>query len=119
LRLAGHRLLCPGPADRRTLPARRTDLDAIHLRPAPIQAGSGLAERPVLGQSRDVRQILVVNMSDRHARETNCPCGSGDSLDQCCGRYHAGTAAPSAERLMRSRYSAYVLGLIDYLQATT
>ncbi|MCQ4323424.1 hypothetical protein CXK94_04150 [Stutzerimonas stutzeri] len=58
-------------------------------------------------------------MSDRHAHETSCPCGSGDSLDQCCGRYHAGTAAPSAERLMRSRYSAYVLGLIDYLQATT
>jgi len=61
----------------------------------------------------------VVNMTDRQAHETNCPCGSGDSLGQCCGRYHAGTAAPSAALLMRSRYSAYVLGLIDYLQATT
>lgn len=48
-----------------------------------------------------------------------CPCGSGNSLAQCCGRYHAGTPAPSAQNLMRSRYSAYVLGLVDYLIATT
>ena len=48
-----------------------------------------------------------------------CPCGSGSLLDDCCGRYHAGTPAPSAELLMRSRYSAYVLGLVDYLLATT
>ena len=48
-----------------------------------------------------------------------CPCTSGQSLADCCGRYHAGTPAPSAEQLMRSRYSAYVLGLIDYLVATT
>lgn len=47
-----------------------------------------------------------------------CPCGSGRVLDECCGRYHAGEAAPDAEALMRSRYSAYVLGLEDYLRAT-
>ncbi|MCY1279868.1 hypothetical protein D9M68_521190 [compost metagenome] len=51
--------------------------------------------------------------------ETTCPCGSGGHLDDCCGRYHAGTPAPSAEHLMRSRYSAYVLGLVDYLVRTT
>jgi SEC-C motif domain protein len=49
----------------------------------------------------------------------SCPCGSGALLAECCGRYHAGTPAPSAERLMRSRYSAYVLGLIDYVVQTT
>lgn len=49
---------------------------------------------------------------------TNCPCGSGRPLAQCCGRFHAGEAAPDAESLMRSRYSAYVLGLEDYLLAT-
>ncbi|WP_439859218.1 YchJ family protein [Pseudomonas sp. MBLB4136] len=49
----------------------------------------------------------------------SCPCGSGDLLNACCGRYHAGTPAPSAESLMRSRYSAYVLGQVDYLLATT
>jgi SEC-C motif-containing protein len=36
----------------------------------------------------------------------------------CCERWHRGEAAPSAELLMRSRYSAYVLGLHDYLLAT-
>jgi len=47
-----------------------------------------------------------------------CPCGSGRTLADCCGRYHAGEPAPDAERLMRSRYSAYVLGLEDYLRVT-
>jgi SEC-C motif-containing protein len=56
----------------------------------------------------------------RHA--STCPCGSGLDLTDCCGRWHAGLAqgqhAPTPEALMRSRYSAYVLGLIDYLLAT-
>jgi len=43
---------------------------------------------------------------------TGCPCGLGASHAVCCGRYSApgGVAAPTAEALMRSRYSAYVLG---------
>jgi SEC-C motif-containing protein len=40
------------------------------------------------------------------------------TLAFCCGKYHRGEPAPSAEALMRSRYSAYVLGLADYLLAT-
>ena len=48
-----------------------------------------------------------------------CPCGSGQLLNLCCGRYHSGTAPPSAEALMRSRYSAYALGLIEYLVHST
>ncbi|GAB4211960.1 MAG: YchJ family metal-binding protein [Rhodoferax sp.] len=52
----------------------------------------------------------------------DCPCGSGQSYADCCGPWHAGLAlqqhAPTPEALMRSRYSAYVLGLIDYLLAT-
>jgi len=50
-----------------------------------------------------------------------CPCGSGATYEACCGRWHAGPlhlAAPTAEALMRSRYSAFVLGLVDYLLAT-
>ena len=58
-------------------------------------------------------------MSEPRPTDLNCPCGSGNALGECCGRYHAGMAAPSAELLMRSRYSAYTLGLIDYLVATT
>ncbi len=47
-----------------------------------------------------------------------CPCGSGQALHDCCGRYHGGEAAPTAEALMRSRYSAFVLRLSDYLLDT-
>jgi SEC-C motif-containing protein len=50
-----------------------------------------------------------------------CPCGSGRPYAACCGRWHAGPQqlqAPDAEALMRSRYSAFVLGLHDYLLAT-
>jgi SEC-C motif-containing protein len=50
-----------------------------------------------------------------------CPCGSTLPTARCCGRYHAGAehlAAPTPEALMRSRYSAYVLGRADYLLAT-
>jgi len=46
-----------------------------------------------------------------------CPCG-GENYDTCCGRYHHGTPAPDAASLMRSRYSAFVLKLEDYLLAT-
>ena len=47
-----------------------------------------------------------------------CPCGRPLPYAACCGRYHAGFPAPDAESLMRSRYSAYVRGLEDYLLAT-
>lgn len=47
-----------------------------------------------------------------------CPCGSGESYRACCGRFHEGKPAPTPEALMRSRYSAFVLKLADYLQST-
>jgi SEC-C motif-containing protein len=47
-----------------------------------------------------------------------CPCGSGKSYAACCGPLHAGAPANTAELLMRSRYSAYVVGDRDYLLAT-
>lgn len=48
-----------------------------------------------------------------------CPCGSASSFGECCGRYlDGGDAAPTAEALMRSRYSAYVRRCEDYLLAT-
>jgi SEC-C motif-containing protein len=59
------------------------------------------------------------NTGGNSVNSTTCPCGSQQLLDTCCGRYHAGTPAPTAEALMRSRYSAYTLGLIDYLVDTT
>lgn len=50
-----------------------------------------------------------------------CPCGSGSTYAGCCGRWHAGAQhlqAPDAQALMRSRYSAFVLGLVPYLLET-
>ena len=52
------------------------------------------------------------------AKGDPCPCGSGRPYAACCGPCHSGTPAASAEALMRSRYSAYVLGLADYLLIT-
>ena len=49
----------------------------------------------------------------------NCPCGSGLAYSACCEPYITGAKnAPSAEALMRSRYSAYVEHAIDYLIET-
>jgi len=47
-----------------------------------------------------------------------CPCGSRRPYADCCAPWHAGGVAPTAETLMRSRYSAYVLALEPYLLVT-
>lgn len=54
----------------------------------------------------------------------DCPCGRTNAkgqplaLEACCGPLHAGEPAADAERLMRSRYSAFVRGQVPYLLAT-
>ncbi|MFJ4757691.1 YchJ family protein [Streptomyces sp. NPDC088763] len=65
-------------------------------------------------------------MSRRTARSSSpsrpsagCPCGLPGSYEACCGRFHSGAAAaPTAEALMRSRYSAFVRGEVPYLLRT-
>ncbi|GAA1542717.1 YchJ family protein [Nocardioides humi] len=48
-----------------------------------------------------------------------CPCDSGRTYDDCCRPYHRDPgSAPTAEALMRSRYSAFVKGLASYLLHT-
>ncbi len=48
-----------------------------------------------------------------------CPCGSNKNYDACCGLYHLDKAIPAtAEALMRSRYSAYVMAHIPYIIKT-
>ena len=48
-----------------------------------------------------------------------CHCGSALNFDVCCEPILKGKSYPeSAEKLMRSRYSAYVLADIDYLKNT-
>ena len=49
----------------------------------------------------------------------NCLCLSGEAYTDCCGRFHDGRAeAATAEQLMRSRYSAFVLLNAEYLRKT-
>lgn len=49
-----------------------------------------------------------------------CPCGSNTPYENCCGTFHSGKAvAPTAEALMRSRYSAFAKHEITYLKETS
>jgi SEC-C motif-containing protein len=47
-----------------------------------------------------------------------CPCGSGRPLAECCGPLLSGAPAPTAEALMRSRYTAFATGAVEHLVRT-
>ncbi|MEW2544518.1 YchJ family metal-binding protein [Streptomyces sp. NPDC047002] len=48
-----------------------------------------------------------------------CPCGLPAPYDACCGPFHRGAAVPpTAEALMRSRYSAFAVRDEPYLLRT-
>lgn len=64
-------------------------------------------------------QVMIGGAKSDAAMDLPCPCGSGQLLSACCAPLHAGVAAASAEQLMRSRYSAYALGNIDYIVSST
>ncbi len=55
-------------------------------------------------------------MAKKTLDNTLCPCGSKQHYAQCCERVHEGVPAANAEALMRSRYSAFALGLDEYIQ---
>ena len=51
---------------------------------------------------------------------SNCYCGNSIPFQDCCEPYIKGIKnAPTAEALMRSRYSAFATGAADYLVNTT
>lgn len=51
--------------------------------------------------------------------ETTCPCDPERLYHLCCEPFHLNQAIPErAEQLMRSRYSAFVYDLYDYLLKT-
>ncbi|GHV75861.1 UPF0225 protein [Spirochaetia bacterium] len=48
-----------------------------------------------------------------------CPCGSGRPYAECCEPYITGAQKPpTAEALMRSRYTAYAEHAVDYIVET-
>ncbi len=48
-----------------------------------------------------------------------CPCQSGKKAKSCCAPILKGSPATSPEALMRSRYTAYATGNINYIMTTT
>ena len=53
---------------------------------------------------------MLTNEIDR------CPCGSGETYNDCCGSFISYSRYPEKpKQLMRSRYSAYILKNEDYL----
>lgn len=53
------------------------------------------------------------------AKQNLCPCGSKLEYSNCCQIFIDGKLLPQTpEQLMRSRYAAYSLANIDYIQAT-
>ncbi|MDH5391765.1 MAG: YchJ family metal-binding protein [Gammaproteobacteria bacterium] len=49
----------------------------------------------------------------------SCYCGSGELFEVCCQLRHlVHERADTAESLMRARYSAYVLGMTEFLNRT-
>jgi SEC-C motif-containing protein len=50
---------------------------------------------------------------------TLCVCGSQKNYDACCGLFLSGAQLPQTpEQLMRSRYAAYCVANVDYIEAT-
>lgn len=49
----------------------------------------------------------------------NCYCDSSVAYENCCQPVIENQSAKTAEQLMRSRYTAYCLGKVDYLRKTT
>ncbi|SDR90344.1 YchJ family protein [Agrococcus carbonis] len=48
-----------------------------------------------------------------------CPCGTGLTYGECCGPIQRGQReAPTAEALMRSRYTAFALDDVEWLLAS-
>lgn len=59
-------------------------------------------------------------LTDDKDLDTRCPCGSGKPFSFCCEPAITGRKpAATAEALMRSRYTAFALGAVDYLINTT
>lgn len=56
-------------------------------------------------------------MKSDDSKSQKCPCGSGKNYSLCCENYIEKTVnAPTAEALMRSRYTAFTLKNEHYLR---
>lgn len=79
--------------------------------PLPTGGGFGVKSKE-LAPKEVVRKSLPLDRP--------CPCHSGETYGTCCEPRHSGSVpAPTAEALLRGRYSAFSLALADYIMDTT
>jgi SEC-C motif-containing protein len=75
------------------------------------QKKAKIREAKVLNKER-----LKAIIAKKNKLEQSCPCGSEKTYEVCCYIGHTAIEdIETAEQLMRSRYSAYVMADIDYL----
>ena len=93
-----------------------------YRKPSPLQeerdvntTAQGFSDDERAAMKERARQLEGI-ASKQAAR---CPCLSGLPYSECCEPLLAGASpAPTAERLMRSRFSAFAVGDASYLLAT-
>ena len=69
--------------------------------------------------TRRTRSLFLPRLWPVDPLQPPCPCGSGATYDACCGPLLANRVqAATPEQLMRSRYTAYVVGDADHLFRT-
>ena len=62
--------------------------------------------------------VKYMNMDIK--KEDLCPCNSGKAYGECCETIlNGGKQAETAEALMRARYTAYVVGDIEFLKKSS
>jgi len=84
---------------------------------APKDETAAAAKPPRASKAAAPKAPKATKAAKADAVAPACPCGTGRSLPECCGPILAGTSpAPTAEALMRSRYTAYATGDIAYLR---
>ena len=78
-----------------------------------LSAGFGAA----VGDSKSSNS----NSKSLPAGDTTCPCASGRAYSNCCHPFHDPVAVASTDpvSVVRARYSAYKLGHLDYIVAST
>lgn len=75
-----------------------------------MMAGTGFNRKPLPQKS----------ISKEYYKSTDpCACGSSHYYSDCCEVYHQGVIPPTAEKTLRARYTAYAMGLSDFIIETS
>ena len=66
-----------------------------------------------------MREHGIGNHMAKISPNAPCPCGTGTKYKRCCRPIHGGRPADEPQQLMRARYTAYVMGLAEFIIETT